>query len=105
VSAALLAYQNGPDTLEARKRIVVTYLNATTLASQPGFGEIVGIGDALAAWFGTNFADANRILRVPVDTSDMLARKAQIYREVLSLLLAGRRPAYYLQSDLGHWTI
>ena len=29
-----------------------------------------------------------------------LARKAQIYREVLSLLLAGRRPAYYLRADL-----
>ena len=33
VSAALLAYGNGPDTLEARKALLVTYLNATTLAS------------------------------------------------------------------------
>jgi membrane peptidoglycan carboxypeptidase len=99
VSAALLAYRNGPDTLEARKRIVVTYLNATTLASRPDFGEIIGIGDALAAWFGTDLIDASRVLRGPADTPAALARKAQVYREVLSLLLAERRPAYYLRTD------
>lgn len=101
VSAALLAYRDGPDTLEARKRIVVTYLNATTLASRSGFGEIIGIGDALAAWFGTDLAEANRILKSLPDTPAALARKAQIYREVLSLLLAERRPAYYLRPDRG----
>ena len=101
VSAAVSAYRDGPDTLEARKRIVVTYLNATTLASRPGFGEIIGIGDALGTWFGTDLAEANRILNGPADTPAALARKAQIYREVLSLLLAERRPAYYLRTDRG----
>jgi membrane peptidoglycan carboxypeptidase len=99
VSAALLAYRDGPDTLEARKRIVVTYLNATTLASRPKFGEIIGIGDALAAWFGTDLVEASQVLQSPADTPAALARKAEIYREVLSLLLAGRRPAYYLRTD------
>jgi membrane peptidoglycan carboxypeptidase len=99
VSAALLAYREGPDTLEARKRIVVTYLNATTLASRPNFGEIIGIGDALAAWFGTDLTEASWVLKDPADTPAALARKAGIYREVLSLLLAGRRPAHYLLTD------
>jgi membrane peptidoglycan carboxypeptidase len=99
VSAALLAYRDGPDTLEARKRIVVTYLNATTLASRLDFGEIIGIGDALAAWFGTDLTEANRVLKSPADTPAALAREAQIYREVLSLLLAERRPTYYLRTD------
>ena len=99
VSAAVLAYRDGPDTLEARKRIVVTYLNATTLASRPGFGEIIGIGDALGTWFGTDLAEANRILVSAADTPVALARKGQIFREVLSLLLAERRPAYYLRAD------
>ena len=88
-----------PTTLEARQRIVVTYLNATTLASRPGFGEIIGIGDALGTWFGIDLAEANRILNDPADTPAALARKAQIYREVLSLLLAERRPSYYLRPD------
>jgi membrane peptidoglycan carboxypeptidase len=97
MSAALLAYQGGPDTLEARRRIVVTYLNATTLASQRGFGEIIGIGDAFVALFGTDLADANHSLASRPTTPAELARKAQIYRQMLSLLLAERRPAYYLQ--------
>lgn len=101
ISAALLAYHDGPDTIEARKRIVVTYLNATTLASRPRFGEIIGIGDALFAWFGTELAEANRVLKEPADTPAALARKARVYREVLGLLLAGRRPAYYLGIDRG----
>lgn len=99
VSAALLAYRNGPDTLQARKRIVVTYLNATTLASQAGFGEVIGIGDALFAWFGSDLADTDRSLNAPADTRARLERKAAAYRAVLSLLLAERRPAYYLQRN------
>ncbi|MFL5283025.1 MAG: transglycosylase domain-containing protein, partial [Rhodopila sp.] len=98
VSAALQAYRDGPDTLQARKQIVVSYLNATTLASRPGIGEIIGIGDALAAWYGTDLAEANRVLNGPADTPEALAYKARIYREVLNLLLAERRPAYYLQT-------
>ena len=107
VSAALLAYRNGPDTLEARKRIVVTYLNATTLASQAGFGEVFGVGDALWAWFGTDLAEANRALTTPAETPAALAYKGQMYRQVLSLLLAERRPDYYLrghQQALGNLT-
>jgi membrane peptidoglycan carboxypeptidase len=96
LSAALWAYKDGPDTLEARKRIIVTYLNATTLASRPGFGEIIGIGDALTAWFGTDLAEANRILKDSAETPETLTHKAEVYRQVLSLLLAERRPTYYL---------
>ncbi|MFL5284518.1 MAG: transglycosylase domain-containing protein [Rhodopila sp.] len=104
VSAALQAYRGGPDTLQARKQIVVSYLNATTLASRPGIGEIIGIGDALAAWYGTDLAEASRVLNGPADTPEALAYKARIYREMLSLLLAERRPAYYLQTNSGALT-
>ncbi|MDT7736993.1 MAG: hypothetical protein QOK09_362, partial [Mycobacterium sp.] len=99
ISAAVFAYRDGPATLEARQRVVVTYLNATTLGSRSGFGEIIGIGDALGIWFGTDLTEANRILNDPGDTPTALARKALIYREVLSLLLAERRPSYYLRPD------
>lgn len=99
LSAALLAYKDGPDTIEARRRVVTTYLNSTPLASRRGHGEVIGIGDALQAWFGTDLAAANRVLTAPADTPAALARKAAIYREVLSLLLAERRPNAYLRVD------
>ena len=46
-SASLRAYQRGPITIEARRRIVLDYLNSVPLAAQRGEGEISGIGDGL----------------------------------------------------------
>ncbi|MDQ2802665.1 MAG: transglycosylase domain-containing protein [Pseudomonadota bacterium] len=99
LSAALRAYRDGPETLEARRRVVTTYLNSTPLASRPGYGEVTGIGDGLQAWFGTDLAEANQVLKSPTETPAALARKAEIYRQVLSLLLAERRPTDYLRAD------
>ena len=98
-SAAARAYLDGPDTTLARQRIVAAYLNATPLGSRPGYGEIIGIGDGLRVWYGTDFAEANRVLAAPATTPDELARKATVYKQVLSLLLAQRRPSYYLTVD------
>ena len=95
-AATLRAYLDGPDTLSARKHIVVTYLDSTPLGSRPGYGEIIGVGDGLRVWYGTDFDEANHILSDP--NADP-GRKAQIYKQVLSLLLAERRPTYYLQQD------
>ncbi|HEY6578634.1 MAG TPA: transglycosylase domain-containing protein, partial [Rhizomicrobium sp.] len=93
-AATIRAYLGGPDTLPARRQIVIDYLDSTPLGSRPGYGEVVGVGDGLRVWYGTGFAEANRILASsnPAD----LGRKAVIYKQVLSLLLAERRPAYYL---------
>ena len=99
VSAAARAYLDGPDTTQARQQIVTTYLNATPLGSRPGYGEIIGIGDGLKAWYGTDFAEASRTLTEPTITTLALPRKAEIYKQVLSLLLAGRRPSHYLILD------
>ena len=99
VSASVRAYQDGYDTTQARRRILVDYLNSTPLSARPGIGEINGIGDGLWAWFGTDFATANRILFNPVKDETALARQAIVYKQVLSLLLAQRRPSYYLGQD------
>ena len=64
-SASVRAYLNGPQTMPARQQIVVHYLNSVPLAAQPGIGEINGIGDGLAAWYGRDFDDVNRILKAP----------------------------------------
>ncbi len=99
LTASARAYANGPDTLENRRRILTTYLDATPLSSRAGFGEVIGIGEGLKAWYGTDFGDANHVLASPAGSPVELARKAEIYKQVLSLLLAERRPSYYLATD------
>ena len=90
VSASLRAYQDGEDTLAARQRIVLTYLNSVPLAGLAGYGEVNGLGDGLWAWYGRDFDEANRLLADP--DADPKAR-AQVFREVMSLIVAQRRPS------------
>jgi membrane peptidoglycan carboxypeptidase len=95
-SASLRAYLDGPETIAARRRIVVDYLNSTPLSARPGIGEINGLGDGLWAWFGTDLEHAVQILSAPAADPGPLAEKARVYKQVLGLLLAQRRPSYYL---------
>ncbi|HEY1610152.1 MAG TPA: transglycosylase domain-containing protein [Paraburkholderia sp.] len=97
-SASVRAYLDGPQTMPARQRILVHYLNSVPLAAKPGVGEISGIGDGLAAWYGRDFRDVNRILREPVSDAT-LDEQALAFRQVLSLLIAQRAPSYFLQHD------
>jgi membrane peptidoglycan carboxypeptidase len=94
-SASLRAYLDGPRTLDARQQIVVRYLNSVPLAAQPGIGEINGIGDGLAAWYGRNFDDVNRMLAAP-QSEDNLAAQGLAFRQVLSLMIAQRGPSHFL---------
>jgi len=96
MTASARAYRRGPDTMAARREIVAAYLNSEPLGSRPGYGEIIGVPEALRLWYGTELAEANHVLTAPAATKPQLARKGETYRQVLSLLLAGRRPAYYL---------
>ncbi|RDK00352.1 transglycosylase domain-containing protein [Paraburkholderia lacunae] len=99
-SASVRAYLNGPQTMPARQQIVVHYLNSVPLAAQPGIGEINGIGDGLAAWYGRDFNDVNRILNAP-PTPDNLAGQGIAFRQVLSLMIAQRAPSYFLNHGYG----
>jgi membrane peptidoglycan carboxypeptidase len=101
VSASLRAYRDGPDTSAARRQIVVDYLNSTPLSARAGFGEVNGLGDGLWAWFGTDFERANQLLGMPARDPASLLEQARLYRQVLSLLLAQRRPSYYLLNGRG----
>lgn len=66
-SASFRAYMHGPETLEARKRIVRDYLNSVPLAAVRGEGEVTGMGDGLRAWYGADVARVNELLHaVPV---------------------------------------
>src|SRR4029077_14520046 len=45
-------------------------------------------------WYGTDLDEANTLLAGAADIT--LARKAEVFKQVLSLLIAQRRPSYYL---------
>lgn len=97
-SASVRAYLDGPQTMPARQQILVHYLNSVPLSAKAGIGEVNGLGDGLAAWYGRDFRDVNRILREPV-TAATLDEQALAFRQVLSLLIAQRAPSYFLQRD------
>jgi len=99
-SASLRAYIEGENTLSRRRQIVVDYLDTVPLAARPGIGEIHGLGDALVAWYGRDFDEVNALLIADAgDTkapAGLLMRQALAFKQVLSLLIAQRRPSYYL---------
>jgi membrane peptidoglycan carboxypeptidase len=96
LTASARAYSQGPDTFKRREEIVTTYMNSTPLASMPGYGEVIGIPEALWVWFGTDHVEATKILNSTPRNPRELARKGLVYRQVLSLILSERRPTYYL---------
>lgn len=101
-SASLRAYEDGPNTVAARHYILCDYVNSIPLAASDQ-GEVSGLGDGLWQWYGTDFAEVNRLLKLPA--SSLLGRgrkqRALVYRQVLSLFLATRAPDYYLVRNPG----
>lgn len=110
-SASLRAYLDGEDTLARRREIVVDYLDTVPLAAKPGFGEVNGIGDGMWAWYGRDFAEFNHLLADGWDEAPEAgagqAERAAAFKQALSLMIAQRRPAWYLmggESDLSELT-
>ncbi|TAM38526.1 MAG: glycosyl transferase family 51 [Burkholderiaceae bacterium] len=94
-SASVRAYLGGEVTLPWREHIVVEYLNTVPLSGSANHGEIQGLGDGLWTWYGEDFAEVNRLLH-GMNASGISARQAQVFKEALSLMIAQRRPSYYL---------
>ena len=97
-SASLRAYLKSPDTIETRRAIALAYLNTVPLAAAPGYGEVHGLGDGLWTWYGRELTEVNRSLSNEAIYATALVdtEQASSYRDTLSLILAQRRPAYYL---------
>jgi len=97
-SASIRAYLDGPNTLPARRETALAYLNSVPLGAVPGYGEVHSLGDGLWAWYGGDFALMNRLLQADAlaTTGLVSAEQATAYRQVLCLLIAQRRPAWYL---------
>lgn len=97
-SASLRAYLDGKNTLPTRQRIVRDYLNTVPLSAAPRFGEVNGVGDGLWAWYGLDFKQANEALwRLEKNQKD--AEGAMVFKHALSLLVAERKPSYYLARE------
>lgn len=99
ITASVRAYRNGEDTTQARRQIVVDYLNSTPLTARSGYGEVNGLGDGLWVWFGTDLEKAAQALRAPADDARSRQVQALAYKQILALLLAQRRPSHYLIQD------
>lgn len=91
-SASVRAYMDGRDTLAARQRLVLDYLNTVPLAAAPGFGEVNGVGDAVWVWFDNDFPTFNSWLNGGAG----VAAQGQALRQALAIIIAQRRPSYYL---------
>lgn len=97
-SASVRVYQQGADTSSARRQLVLDYLNTVPLSAAPGFGEVNGIGDGLFVWFGADFENVKRLLAMPTDDETLIPERALALRQIISLMIAHRRPSYYLSS-------
>ena len=118
-SASVRAYLDGENTEARRRQIVADYLDTVPLSAQAGIGEVNGLGDAMWAWYGRDFDEVQRLLRpldrtpggpppawLPVAASPAqslltpppptLAEQALAFKQALSLLVAQRRPSFYL---------
>lgn len=95
-SASVRAYRNGEDTTEFRKQLVLDYLNSVPLSAAKGYGEVNGLGDGLFVWYGTEFKEMNRLLNLKDPKSPELEMQANVLKQVVSLMIAHRRPSHYL---------
>jgi membrane peptidoglycan carboxypeptidase len=96
VTASLRAYRYGEITARARQEIVVDYMNSISFAARPGYGEVIGLPMGLALWYGVDPDETLRLISERNPSFADLPTKARAYRQVLSLLLAARRPTEYL---------
>ncbi|WP_291102950.1 transglycosylase domain-containing protein [Hydrogenophaga sp.] len=95
-SASVRAYRQGADTLPVRRQILLDYLNTVPLSAAPRHGEVHGLGDGLWVWFGTDFQRARSLLMPGEDLAGDPAERAQVLRQVVALMVAHRRPSWYL---------
>jgi membrane peptidoglycan carboxypeptidase len=95
-SASVRAYRSGEDTSESRRQLVLDYVNSVPLSAAPGYGEVNGLGDGLFVWFGTDFTEMNRLLNLKNPQGPDLELQARALKQVISLMIAHRRPSYYL---------
>jgi membrane peptidoglycan carboxypeptidase len=100
VSASVRGYRHGPETLTARQDVALDYLNSVPLAAAPGHGEVHGLADGLWIWFEADLDELNRLLVPAFSQAPVSEQQGLAVRQVLALMIAQRRPSWYLNG--GH---
>lgn len=101
-TGTLRAYLHGTDTRHARREVLRDYLNSVPLSAVNGHGAVYGYGDAMWAYFGSDFDTVNETLRsIETMSGDptVMARAGRLYRQTVALLLSLRRPSRFLLND------
>jgi membrane peptidoglycan carboxypeptidase len=102
LSASLRSYQEGAETMPARRRIVLDYINSVPLAAFPGYGEVTGLGDGLWVWYGVELNQVTDALRDNSGSEKVsLDERAMRLKQVLSLLLAHKKPSFFFNGGRG----
>ncbi len=104
-SGSILAYQNGEDTSLFRRQLVLNYINSVPLSAAPGFGEVNGLGDGMYVWYGNTFNEMNRLLNLRDPKGPELEAQARVLKQVVSLMIAHRRPSFYLVDGRGELAV
>ena len=94
-SASIRSYLQGMDNMANRRQIIVSYLNTVPLTARTGYGEVNGLGDGMWMWYGRDFHEFNHLLQMHGD--EFLQQRAETYKQALSLIIAQRRPSYFLR--------
>ncbi|MFT3857580.1 MAG: penicillin-binding transpeptidase domain-containing protein [Aquabacterium sp.] len=79
-----------------RRQVVLDYLNTVPLSAAPKHGEVNGLGDGLWVWFGADFDRVNALLTDPEAPGKDRVAQGQALRQVVALMIAHRRPSWYL---------
>lgn len=87
LGASYRAYMYGKNTSWRREEIILDYINSLPLGGIKGFGEVIGLSDGLEAYYGLSPREARRCLK---------KRNPLCLKQAVSLLIAQRRPYYYL---------
>jgi membrane peptidoglycan carboxypeptidase len=95
IGASLAAYHEGSDTREARREIILDYLNMMPLGAAPGVGEVNGLANGLRVWFGENPTEVLAKLQDPHPTPETV----RAYKEVFALLYSVHAPTFYLEKN------
>ena len=80
----------------ARQNVIRDYLNSVPLSAVPGHGEVHGMAEGLRVWYGADFNKANERLASTDTDPKAMAERGLALREMLSLMIAQRRPSHYL---------
>ena len=97
VSASVRAYREGPETMPRAPSAGARLPQLGAAVGGAGLRRSASASrDGLWVWYGADFERVNALLAAPEGEGELLAEQGQALRRVLSLMVAHRRPSFYL---------